>query len=500
MFNKDKVIQKVGIRLQNSHAEKILYFEQANRVPAFPLMKKIPTEAIESLSKGTKRVFDRLIRMRVFLDHITVSHAYIAQKEKMSRRQVLRIMHKLRELGLINWHTPQKSWYLQLSNEYMINPLVDDLSFRARCGRFLGGLRLISASLLLSTTALVNSVQIDQNKNVTSLLPKDLYLKTVPYTVNGVSIVNGANRPSWINGCRVRYKKVKQGYTKEERRMNAQESMEVAKDLKSIKLSWRGRFESSAFPKQAIQYADAVMGAMKTPIKDRYAFFKALCLKHCKQHGIQPDFSQVDAWKVQYPDIQQMPFEEGKASGTGFKKPTRDMESQPSYEGTQPRSVSTSGDSSYAKATADRPNKGSTVRVVAAPIVEVDIDNNKAQAVATMQASGEPISLKKQQFLDILAGKTRQEDPRQKLNGHVVSTSGIATVGELLEKLLPPKVPTSPFVELINEYRDKLPTEPIDETVREACYAVVDHEQSSLIAPNSIEDGLYQEIMDMVVT
>lgn len=474
--NKNNGIPKVTVRLQNSHAENNLSFDNPSDQSLFPRLKKIPYELIKSLSRAELGVLDYLIRMRAYHPYVIVGHRRIAQIVKICRQHVVTVMRKLKSLGLINWYRDPLSWYKEFANAYMVNPLVDDLTFRAQCGKLLGGLRLLCASLLVSMNTLSKAAA---DRDTTSLFSNVFNLRTVPYTVNGLSIVNGTNRPSWINGARIRYKKVKQGYTKEERRMNTLESMEATKHLKSINLASRGRFELSAFPVAALLHADALMLAMKNPIKDRYAFFKSLCLKWCKENGVRADFSHVDEWKIRVPELSQMPFEEGKAiGGTAFKK-----------------TVGTKG----TVVTRD-PSNGSTVSIPAAPRVDVDIDSNKSQAVIAMQSAGEPISHKKQEFVDILSGSRRFENNvRPKLNDVTKRAATVSTVGELLAAVLP-QAPTSPFAELMREYSDKLPTEQIDQTVRDACDGAFDDEQSPLIPPVSHEDELYEEILSEVIT
>ena len=68
---------------------------------------------------------------------------------------------------------------------------------------------------------------------------------------------------------------------------------EATKHVQSLSLTKWGQIALSAYPDEAIEYADQIVSNSKTSVKNPFAFFVSFCKKYCEGKGISPDFGLV---------------------------------------------------------------------------------------------------------------------------------------------------------------------------------------------------------------
>lgn len=82
-------------------------------------------------------------------------------------------------------------------------------------------------------------------------------------------------------------------FSKKEAVMKDEVVKEATKHVQSLSLTKWGQIALSAYPDEAIEYADQIVSNSKTTAKNPFAFFISFCKQYCEKKGISADFGLV---------------------------------------------------------------------------------------------------------------------------------------------------------------------------------------------------------------
>jgi hypothetical protein len=234
------------------------------------VVSESPEQAVKDMSGCTKGVLNALLFYQVKHPSIFPSYELLSTITGYTRRQVIRCMKKLMELGLVS---QEKRSYQ--SNIYKLHPIFNSLSFRAAAGKYLPSLRLMPAFLLLSINLLCSQVQTTK----------------VTASINKVVINKNGTRESYSRNNNAAPETVSLLHKKERRMEKARKAVE---EFKSLPLTAHGKIMFMVYPAEAIKYADDALYNSKTRILNPLGFVKALCEEYCSKNKLTPDWSEVN--------------------------------------------------------------------------------------------------------------------------------------------------------------------------------------------------------------
>lgn len=251
-----------------------------------------PVGYIKKLTKADRKFLDQLLYLQSKYDSVWMGFDRLAQVTGYCSRTMKRAAKKLEEKGLIS-HIMGS--YVA-ANEYHLHPLFASFTMRRKLSKLLPALRFTPSFLKIAVAALL-SVQI---ANVTAISPRIDINKN---SNSSLSITKDAHpRSKGVISVSL-FKEIKENaqFARQLKERRMQQSEKAINAIRTLKLTVWGKMVLSAYPAEAIRYADEQIFMAKKLPHNPLGLFKSLCTKFCEKNNLKPDWSRVEHWKTKVP-------------------------------------------------------------------------------------------------------------------------------------------------------------------------------------------------------
>ena len=271
-------------------------FDQENQTIAPSLLANqaftySPVSIIESLTTAQRAILNQIIYQQVKFKKIFISNDKLAERTFYCPKTVQRATNRFVKEGLV---VKEIGGYNK-ANAYKLHPLFNALAHRRKLSKYLPNLRLLPWFMALSISMLF-SKPFDTNVHANKFKSFNL-ISSASHTVT-----TDARTRSKVTATAL-FSKTKE--TIEElqakRRKYMHASEQAVNAIKTLKLTVWGKILLTAYPAEAIRYADDQLYYRKGHPKNPLGLFKSLCQEFCAQKKIEPDWKRVDRLKMLVP-------------------------------------------------------------------------------------------------------------------------------------------------------------------------------------------------------
>lgn len=262
-------------------------------------VKENPTRLLNYLTPSDQRVYNYFIDLKQYYGKVFPPIERIASRLGVATSTVKLASGKLRALGLVDWVTPEL--WSNKANEYFLHPIMHDHGFRAALAPFFKAIRIIPLALLLSVIPDINCITNRISATNISLKEK-VSLSKVRLFKNVIDTDTDESLSRELTGrARMRTKGRISHRSKnhKERRMKSESAV---KAIKSIAFTSWGQYRLTAFPAEAIEWADKQIGSIIGSVKEPARYFTTLCIKWCRMNNQIADYTHINDFIKKTPE------------------------------------------------------------------------------------------------------------------------------------------------------------------------------------------------------